>query len=110
MLERQLDASIKSFPDAIGLISWNEFSENSYVEPSRDYGDQSLQVLANLNKTNLGPISDFDSSEPAGVDPSPGGARLIAILAISAIGVAAVGATVRRRRRRMARRRRWWLR
>ena len=38
MLERQLDASIRSFPDAIGLISWNEFSENSYVEPSRKYG------------------------------------------------------------------------
>ncbi len=108
MLERQLDASIKSFPDAIGLISWNEFSENSYVEPSRDYGDQSLQVLANLNKRNLAPISDFDSSEPAGIDPSPGGGRLIAILAISAIGVAAVGTTVRRRRRRRMARRRWW--
>jgi len=106
MLERQLDASIRSFPDAIGLISWNEFSENSYVEPSRDYGDQSLQVLADLNKTNLTPVSDFDSSAPAGVDPSPGVGRLLAILAVSAIAVVAVG-IIARRRRRIARRRRW---
>jgi len=106
MLERQLGASIASFPDAIGLISWNEFSENSYVEPSRDYGDQSLQVLARLNKTNLKPISDFDSSAPAGVDTSPGVGRLLAILVVSAIVVVAMGITVRRRRR-IARRRRW---
>jgi Glycosyl hydrolase family 99 len=106
MLERQLDASIKSFPDAIGLISWNEFSENSYVEPSRDYGDQSLQVLARLNKTNLTPISDFDSSAPAGVDASPGVGRLLAILVVLVIAVAGVGITARRQRR-IARRRRW---
>jgi len=105
MLERQLDASIKSFPDAIGLISWNEFSENSYVEPSRDYGDQSLQVLARLNKTNLTPINDFESSAPAGVDASPGVGRLLAILVVSVIAVAGVGITARRRR--IARRRRW---
>ena len=30
----------------LGLISWNEFSENSYVEPSKHYGYQSLDVLA----------------------------------------------------------------
>lgn len=106
MLERQLDASIKSFPDAIGLISWNEFSENSYVEPSRDYGDQSLQVLARLNKTNLTPIDDFESSAPAGVDASPGVGRLLAILVVSVIAVAGVGITARRRRG-IARRRRW---
>ena len=109
MLERQLDASIRSFPDAIGVISWNEFSENSYVEPSRDFGDQSLQVLARLNKTNLAAISDFESSAPAGVDTSPGVGRLIAMLAILAIALAAVAATARRRRR-TARRRRWSLR
>jgi hypothetical protein len=106
MLERQLDASIRSFPDMIGLISWNEFSEGSYVEPSRDYADQSLQVLARLNKTNLTPITDFDSSAPAGIDPSPGFGRLLAIVVVSAIAVVAVGITARRRRR--VARRRWW--
>lgn len=109
MLERQLDASIRSFPDMIGLISWNEFSENSYVEPSRDYGDQSLQVLAMLNKTNLAPVNDVESSAPAGVDTSPGVGRLVAILAVSAIAVGGVG-IIARRRRRSARRRRWYVR
>jgi hypothetical protein len=110
MLERQLEASIRSFPDAIGLISWNEFSENSHVEPSRAYGDQSLQVLARLNKTNLAPISDFESSAPAGVDESPGVGRLLAILAVAAIALVGVGLTTVRRRRRIARRRRWTVR
>ena len=37
----------------LGLISWNEFSENSYVEPSKDYGYQSLDVLRQLRGTRL---------------------------------------------------------
>ena len=32
---REFDAATGSSPDAIGLISWNEFSENTHVEPSR---------------------------------------------------------------------------
>ena len=45
-LRQELQAALQSTPEAIGLISWNEFSENSYVEPSQKYGDQSLKVLA----------------------------------------------------------------
>ncbi len=45
-LRTELQAALQSTPDAIGLISWNEFSENSHVEPSQNYGDQSLKVLA----------------------------------------------------------------
>ena len=37
-----------SSPDMLGLISWNEFSENSYVEPSRHYGYQALDLLRQL--------------------------------------------------------------
>jgi len=98
MLERQLQAAIDSLPDAVGLISWNEFSENSYIEPSHTYGDRSLQVLAGLRKTNLTAIEDFDSSAPAGVDASAGAGRLLAILAVGGIGVVGAGVTVRRRR------------
>ena len=47
-LRRELDAAAASAPDAIGLISWNEFSENSYVEPSRDLGTRYLDVLTQL--------------------------------------------------------------
>lgn len=47
-LRTELDAALHSSPDAIGLISWNEFSENSHIEPSQEHGDQSLEVLAEL--------------------------------------------------------------
>ena len=45
-LRTEIEAALRSVPDAIGLISWNEFSENSYVEPSQIYGRQYLEVLA----------------------------------------------------------------
>jgi hypothetical protein len=38
----------RSSPDALGLISWNEFSENTYVEPSDQFGDRYLTVLRQL--------------------------------------------------------------
>lgn len=47
-LRRQIAAAMQSSPDAIGLISWNEFSENTYVEPSEKYGVRYLQELADL--------------------------------------------------------------
>jgi hypothetical protein len=40
-LRTEMDAAIHSSADAVGLISWNEFSENSYIEPSQKYGTQS---------------------------------------------------------------------
>jgi hypothetical protein len=45
-LKTELDTALQSLPDAIGLISWNEFSENSHIEPSQIYGDLYLKVLA----------------------------------------------------------------
>ena len=45
-LRTQLNTALQSFPDAIGLISWNEFSENSHVEPRQDHGNLYLKILA----------------------------------------------------------------
>lgn len=45
---RQLGAAYASKPDAVGLISWNEFSENSHIEPSCLYGTMGLEVIAAL--------------------------------------------------------------
>lgn len=64
-LNRQLDAALRSTPDAIGLISWNEFSENSQVEPSEVYGRSSLDVLAARRASAVPKIQTFDSSAPA---------------------------------------------
>ncbi|MEU0877986.1 metallophosphoesterase [Lentzea sp. NPDC005914] len=64
-LRRQYDNAVRSSPDALGLISWNEFSENSHVEPSVNYGDRYLAVLHQLTSTTapeLGPLADDSSS------------------------------------------------
>ena len=37
-----------SSPDILGLISWNERTENSYVEPSVSYGFTDVNVLSSL--------------------------------------------------------------
>jgi len=47
-LQIQFSAAVQSSPDAIGLISWNEFSENSHIEPSQDFGDLYLEVIAEI--------------------------------------------------------------
>jgi Glycosyl hydrolase family 99 len=44
-LKTELDTALQSLPDAIGLISWNEFSENSHIEPSQAHGNLYLRVL-----------------------------------------------------------------
>jgi phospholipase C len=64
-LRSQLDAATRSAPDAIGLISWNEFSENTHVEPSERYGSRYLDVVADVRGARLPELRDFDSSEPA---------------------------------------------
>jgi hypothetical protein len=43
----------RSSPDVLGLISWNEFSENSYVEPSQKFGSRYLDVLRELRVTTV---------------------------------------------------------
>jgi phospholipase C len=63
-LRHELDAAQQSSPDAIGLISWNEFSENSYVEPSKRYGTRYLDVLSDALRASPGARSDFSSDEP----------------------------------------------
>lgn len=64
-LRRELAAALQSAPDAVGLISWNEFSENSHVEPSLNYGTESLSVIADLQHGQPPAMLDFDSSAPA---------------------------------------------
>ena len=60
-LRTEYSAALGSSPDALGLISWNEFSEDSYVEPSRRYGASSLSTLAALRGAQPPQIEAFDS-------------------------------------------------
>jgi hypothetical protein len=47
-LRTEYATAVQSAPDVLGLISWNEFSENTYVEPSVNYGRLYLQVVGQL--------------------------------------------------------------
>jgi hypothetical protein len=54
-LRAEYNSAVQSSPNMLGLISWNEFSENSYVEPSKEYGYQSLDALRQLRVTTTPP-------------------------------------------------------
>jgi hypothetical protein len=72
-LRREYNAAMGSSPDVVGLISWNEFSENSQVEPSERYGARYLRVLADIRGAKAPDVQSFDSSnEPASTAKSYG--------------------------------------
>jgi hypothetical protein len=60
----EINTAIASSPDALGIISWNEFSENSYIEPSQNYGSQYLEILSHIHVAAPPQIVEFDSSIP----------------------------------------------
>jgi hypothetical protein len=60
----EINTAMASTPDALGIISWNEFSENSYIEPSQKYGSQYLDLLSQILKTPATNVIEFDSSIP----------------------------------------------
>ena len=78
-LQIQFNVAVQSSPDAIGLISWNEFSENSYIEPSEKYGHRYLDVLANIRHVPAPVIPDFDSSVPGDTGKSLNLAQIAAL-------------------------------
>ena len=78
-LQTQFNTALQSSPDAIGLISWNEFSENSQMEPSENYGHRYLNVLTKIRHAPGPIVSDFDSSEPGDTLPGVGIDRVIAL-------------------------------
>jgi hypothetical protein len=61
-LRKEWSVAAGSNPDAIGLISWNEFTENSYVEPSVKFGTTELKTVASLTGHEPSVIDDPDSS------------------------------------------------
>lgn len=74
-LSREIDAALASSPDAIGLISWNEFSENSGVEPSVRYGYRALNQLGlRFGRGAVGPVDDNGTGKalPATRGAGPG--------------------------------------
>jgi len=105
-LRREVAAAVQSGPDAVGLISWNEFSENSYLEPSHLYGQRYLQVLGDIQHLPAPAVDLLGSTgdeSPAGTTPPPGSdvGRLIALaLLVASLAVAPVVLARRARRAR----------
>jgi hypothetical protein len=109
-LRRELTAAFNSEPDAVGLISWNEFSENTYVEPSTNYGTRALDVVSQMlggkptvvpSRVGPAPIDRIlDDSAASGGDPSWGGLKAAGVFAALMLAVSAMLVRSHRRRRR----------
>jgi hypothetical protein len=65
----QINTAMSSSPDAIGIISWNEYSENSHIEPSEKFGNQYLDIVGEYKYIPQPRAQDFDSSEPLSTFP-----------------------------------------
>lgn len=103
-LRTQYATALKSSPDALGLISWNEFSENTHVEPSKKYGDLYLKVLAELRNTSPPePAAAVDSSaQPLPTEPDrqvPVVALLLGFPVLLIAGLTLLGRRLRQRHR-----------
>jgi hypothetical protein len=96
-LRSEYSAAVRSSPDALGLISWNEFSENTHVEPSERYGDRSLTVLGEILRAPPVPASPLaqDSSEQSGSRGPPAGVVALAVVALVLLLVAGAAAVRR---------------
>lgn len=91
-LRKELDAAFRSGPDAVGIISWNEFSENTHIEPSGRFGGRYLRVVADYLNAEPPTIGDFDSSAPAATDVGYGLPLLFGLTLIAAAGIFLVSA------------------
>jgi len=94
----QINTAMLSSPDALGIISWNEFSENSHIEPSKAFGAKYLDILSEINHLPAPNIGEFDSSEPAGKYPEViPNSRVIALGGVGIIIIVAIIVIARRR-------------
>ena len=95
-LQIQFNTAMQSSPDGIGVISWNEFSENSHIEPSEKYGDHYLDVLAEIRNVPAPVVRDFDSSEPGDTLNGVGTSRVIALGSVGLLTVISLLILIRR--------------
>ena len=94
----QFNTAMSSSPDAIGISSWNEFSENSHIEPSENFNSKYLEVLSTINQLPIPDIGEFDSSEPQKIFPEiVVGSRQIALAGITVLFLASIIVIIRRR-------------
>jgi hypothetical protein len=61
-LRANWSTALASAPDLIGVISWNEYSENSEIEPTVAFGARYLSAVADLTGKEFVFRGNFDSS------------------------------------------------
>jgi glycosyl hydrolase family 99 len=93
-LRREWNTALSSSPDAIGLISWNEFSENSEVEPTLSFGTKYLEVVKGLTGSRFSVRGDFDSSD---TPPRGFGYALPLLIGLGIVLLTGAGAYIWRR-------------
>jgi hypothetical protein len=95
-LQQEYATALNSSPDALALISWNEFSENTHVEPSVRNGTRYLDVLHELTAAPppVGALA-VDSSEAAG-SGGPTGFLLVCVV-FAFLLITGLGLFLRRR-------------
>jgi hypothetical protein len=85
-LRLAMNAAMASSPDAIGLISWNEYSENSQIEPSQTYGPTAIQVIASIEHAKAPVVQNFNSSNPSGFHPGPSQFLIVGTFVLFLVG------------------------
>lgn len=94
-LRAEVGVALQSAPDVLGLISWNEFTENTHIEPSEDHGTSALEVLADIRDGTIPNVSAFESDEPAETERS--GLNLSVLLGLAAFIALSLAAAILRR-------------
>ncbi len=86
-LRQGMAAALEAAPDALGLISWNEFSENTHVEPSVNHGMRYLEVIAELREAAPPAPINFASDAPAETAPQISFDRLLTFVLLIGLGL-----------------------
>ena len=94
----EINTAMASSPDAVGIISWNEFSENSHIEPSQKYGTQYLDILSQFQHSPSPNVVEFDSSIPDHIytEVIPG-SRVVALGGLVGLMVVSLVIIIRRK-------------
>jgi hypothetical protein len=102
-LVHSLNNAFASSPDGVGVISWNEWSENTYIEPGHKYKDQELSVLTNYlaHRLHGTPAPRAGGSGGAGGGSAWTGARAALALVVMTAGTALLLVVRERRKSRI---------
>lgn len=93
-LRQEWNTALASSPDAVGVISWNEFSESSEIEPTLAFGPKYLHLVKDIVGRRFTVEGDFDSSD---TPPKQFGYAVPLLIGVGAVLLTGLAALVWRR-------------